>query len=283
VIQAFRPAVLASLARMSMIWAFLALVLAVQPAGAAPKFPALTGRVVDDAHILSPETQSALTQELAALEQKTSRQLVVVTVPSLQGYDIADYGYQLGRAWGIGQKQTNNGALFIVAPNDRKVRIEVGYGLEGVLTDAISNVILQREVLPRFRQGDMQGGVVAGTRALVEQLGLDTSTAEQRAAEAAQQQADQTRNAQSRRGGNPLAGIIVLIVMFFVISAVLRGGGGGGLGGFLGGMFLGSLLGGGRRRWDDDGWGGGGWGGGGGGGFSGGGGSFGGGGSSGNW
>ena len=273
-IQAFRPAVLAALTM-----AFLAFVLAVSPARAAPTFPALTGRVVDDAHILSPQTQAELTQELAALEQKTSRQLIVVTLPSLQGYEISDYGYQLGRAWGIGQKQTNNGALFIVAPSDRKVRVEVGYGLEGVLTDAMSNVILQREVLPRFRQGDMQGGVVAGTRALVEQLGLDTSTAEQRAAQAEQQQAYQSRYARGHRGGgNPLAGIIVFIVLFFVISAVVRGGGGGGIGGFLGGMFLGSLLGGGRR-YDDDGWGGGG-----GGGFGGGGGgSFGGGGSSGSW
>jgi uncharacterized protein len=272
-----KPAVLAGL-----VWAFLAFALVVQPARAAPTFPALTGRVVDDAHILSPETQAQLTQELAGLEQKTSRQLIVVTIPSLQGYDIADYGYQLGRAWGIGQKETNNGALFIVAPNDRKVRVEVGYGVEGVLTDAMSSVILQREVLPRFRQGDMQGGVVAGTHALVEQLSLDTSTAEQRAAQAEQQQAQQRTDARRGGHGNPIVGAIVFFVIIWVIMAVLRGGGGG-LGGFLGGMFLGSMLGGGRR-YDDWGGGGGGWGGGGGGGFSGGGGgSFGGGGSSGSW
>src|SRR6185312_12802691 len=124
------------------------------------------------------------------------------------------------------------GALFIVAPNDRKVRIEVGYGLEGVLTDAISSVIIQREVLPRFRQKDMEGGVLAGTRALVEQLGLDTSTAEQRAAEAREQQQVYARRA-SRGHGNPLAGIVVFFVIVFVISSVLRGGGGGrGFGGF---------------------------------------------------
>ena len=184
--SAIRPAVFAGL-----MWALLAFVLAVQPAAAAPTFPPLTGRVVDDAHILSPQTQAELTQELAGLEQKTSRQLVVVTLPSLQGYEIEDYGNQLLRAWGIGQKQTNNGAIFIVAPNERRVRVEVGYGLEGVLTDAISKVIIDREVLPRFRQKDMEGGVVAGTRALIEQLSLDTSTAEQRAAQAEQQQAEQ--------------------------------------------------------------------------------------------
>ena len=271
-----RPVALATL-----VLGLLAFVLMVQPARAALTFPTLTGRVVDDAHILSPQVQAELTQQLGDLQQKTSRQLIVVTVPSLQGYDIADYGVQLGRAWGVGQKQINNGALFIVAPSEHKVRVEVGYGLEGVLTDALSSVIIQREVLPRFRQGDMQGGVVAGTQALVQQLGLDTSTAEQRAAQAEQQQADQTRAYGHRRGGNPLAGLIVFVVLFFVIGGVLRGG--GGIGGFLGGMFLGSLLGGGGRR-DDDGWGGGGGFGGGGGGFGGGGGgSFGGGGSSGSW
>ena len=93
--------------------------------------------MVDDAHILSDATKSDLTQKLAALEAKTSRQLVVVTLPSLQGYEIADYGYQLGRAWGIGQKKLNNGVLLIIAPTEHKARIEVGYGLEPILTDAL--------------------------------------------------------------------------------------------------------------------------------------------------
>jgi uncharacterized protein len=279
----FRPAVVAGLAKSFVVWAFLAFALAVQPAAAAPTYPSLTGRVVDDAHILSPQAQAELTQELAGLEQKTSRQLVVVTLPSLQGYEIEDYGNGLIRAWGIGQKQTNNGALFIVAPNERRVRVEVGYGLEGVLTDAISKIIINREVVPRFRQRDMEGGVVAGTRALIEQLSLDTSTAEQRAAQAEQQQADQRVYARRGGHGNPIAGIVVFFVIIWVIMGVLRGGGGG-LGGFLGGMFLGSMLGGGRR-YDDWGGGGGGFGGGGfgGGGFSGGGGSGGGGGASGSW
>src|SRR5665213_3251246 len=107
-------------------------------AWAAPKFPALTGRVVDDANVLNAETKADLTQKLAALEQKTSRQLAVVTIPSLGGYEISDYGYQLGRAWGIGQKTLNNGILFIVAPTEHKTRIEVGYGLEPIITDAFS-------------------------------------------------------------------------------------------------------------------------------------------------
>jgi uncharacterized protein len=235
-------------------------------ARAAPTFPPLTGRVVDQAHVLPAATVSSLDAELAALEAKTSRQLVVVTLPSLQGYDIADYGYQLGRAWGLGQKGLNNGALLIVAPNERKVRIEVGYGLEPVLTDALSSVILQTQVLPRFKTGDIPGGVTAGTKAIVEQLSLDPSTAEQRVAQAAAQA--QARS-QDRGGPDPIAIFFVFIFVVFM----LRGAFGGG----LGGLWLAPLIfggGGGGRRWGD---------GGGGGGFSGGGGSFGGGGASGSW
>src|SRR5580698_2309503 len=156
---------------MRFLTALFALFCFIAPATAAPTFPALTGRVVDNANVLSDATKSDLTQKLAALEAKTSRQLVVVTLPSLQGYDIADYGYQLGRAWGIGQAKLNNGALLIVAPSEHKVRVEVGYGLEPVLTDAFSSVILQTQVLPRFKAGDMEGGVVAGADAIISQLG----------------------------------------------------------------------------------------------------------------
>jgi uncharacterized protein len=239
---------------------------------AGPTFPPLTGRVVDDAHVLSPEIQADLTAKLAALEAKTGRQLVVVTLPSLQGDDIEDYGYQLGRAWGIGQKDKNTGVLFIIAPSEKKVRIEVGYGLEAVLTDALSSVILQEKVLPKFRSGDVAGGVVAGTDALVQQLGLDPT--------AAQANAVQAERAPPRRHHEGLGAIVSFLLVMFVLSAVFRAGRrGGGMGWILPLMFLGGGLGGGDRR-DDD-WGGGG--GGDGGGFSGGGGSFGGGGSSGGW
>jgi uncharacterized protein len=246
--------------------AILALVCLIAPglapgAQAAPKFPALSGRVVDDAHILSDATRADLTGKLAALEAKTSRQLVVVTVPSLQGYEISDYGYQLGRAWGIGQARLNNGALFIIAPSEHRTRIEVGYGLEPILTDALSSVIIQTKVLPAFRKGDFDAGVAAGTAALIEQLSLDTSTAEKRAAAAQQQLADRGRD-----DGPPPAALIIFIVIIFIFLRVF--GGWGAL------PFL--FMGGGRG-------GGGGWSGGGGGGFSGGGGSFGGGGASGSW
>ena len=151
------------MARLAGVLTLLLLLFVGAPALAAPTFPPLTGRVVDDAHVLSPQTQADLTAKLAALEQTNSRQLVVVTLPTLGGDEIDDYGYRLLRAWGIGQKGTNNGALFIVVPSEHKVRVEVGYGLEGVLTDALSSVILQRAVLPKFRAGDVQGGIVDGT------------------------------------------------------------------------------------------------------------------------
>jgi uncharacterized protein len=238
-------------------------------ARAAPTFPQLTGRVVDDAHVLSPRTVSDLTAKLADLETKTGRQVVVVTLPSLQGYDIQDYGYQLGRAWQVGQKGQNNGVVFIVAPSEHKVRIEVGYGLEPVLTDAMSTLILQEQVLPRFRTGDVEGGVVAGTNAIIQQLSLDPASATANAQKATQA---------TRPHGVPFGAIFGLIVLFIVFSSLFRRHwGGGGMGWWLPMMVLSS----GSRG---GGWGGGGWsGGGGGGGFSGGGGSFGGGGASGSW
>jgi uncharacterized protein len=254
---------------MRLITAFLAFFVLLTPAlvgeaSAAPNFPALTGRVVDDAHILSDATKTDLDQKLAGLEQKTSRQLVVVTIPSLQGYEISDYGYQLGRAWGIGQAKLNNGILLIVAPTEHKVRIEVGYGLEPIMTDALSSVIIQTQILPKFRSGDFNGGVEAGADALIEQLSLDTSEAEKRAAAAAQ-----PRQGHGQGQGNPLVFLIVIIFVFIALSRV-----------FGGWWLLPFFLGGGGRGWG----GGGGWSGGGGGGWSGGGGgSFGGGGSSGSW
>ena len=135
-----------------------------------PKFPALTGRVVDDAGILDASTQSQLTEMLAAHERATGEQVVVVTLASLQGFSIEDFGYQLGRYWGIGQKGANNGVLLIVAPNERKVRIEVGYGLEGTLTDATSRTIIENDILPSFKRGDSNAGVLAGTSSILKVL-----------------------------------------------------------------------------------------------------------------
>ena len=253
---------------MRFIAVLIAFLFSALPALAAPIFPALTGRVVDDAHVLSDQTKADLGQKLAALESKTSRQLVVVTLPSLQGYEISDYGYQLGRTWGIGQAKLNNGVLFIIAPTEHKVRIEVGYGLEPILTDALSEVIIQQAVLPKFRTGDFNGGVEAGADALIQQLSLDPSAAEAKAAAATQQL--------QQRGGSGASPLSILVILLFVAIAfgrIFRGFG------FWPLLFLGGLGGGGGRGGFggyDGGGGGGGWGGGGGG-------SFGGGGASGSW
>ncbi|HEY2135714.1 MAG TPA: TPM domain-containing protein [Xanthobacteraceae bacterium] len=144
------------------LFALLAVLALAAPAD-AQTFPSLSGRVVDDAGILDQAMRASLTAKLAALEAKTTDQLVIVTVKSLQGLAVEDYANRLFRAWGLGQKDRNNGVLLVVAPNDRKVRIEVGYGLEGTLPDAIAKLIIDQSILPRFRAADMAGGVVRGT------------------------------------------------------------------------------------------------------------------------
>jgi uncharacterized protein len=137
-------------------------------------FPELTGRVVDDARILDPATKAALERKLAEFETKTTGQLVVVTVKSLQGTSIEDYGYQLGRHWQIGQKEKNTGALLIVAPNERKVRIEVGYGFEGTLTDAVSKLIIENSIIPRLRANDFAGGIGRGVDDIIQAVSVDS-------------------------------------------------------------------------------------------------------------
>lgn len=183
-----RPAPNLFIALMTGLMSALMLVSATHAAN--PTFPPLTGRVVDDARILMPETEAEISAKLEQLEAQTSDQFVVVTLGDLQGYDIADYGHRLGRHWGIGQSETNNGVILIVAPNDRKVRLEVGYGLEPVLTDALSNQIIQNDILPPFRQGGYARGINAGVDAVITQLTLDPAEAQARAAQVEADTAD---------------------------------------------------------------------------------------------
>jgi uncharacterized protein len=157
--------------RSQWILLLLALTLASSALASEPKFPPLTGRVVDDAGILRASTKRQLTDMLAEHERATGDQVVVVTLASLQRYPIEEYGYELGRYWGIGQKGKNNGALLIVAPNEHKVRIEVGYGLEGQLTDAKGRAIIDNYILPSFKRGDFNFGVLAGATEMVRALG----------------------------------------------------------------------------------------------------------------
>ncbi|CAO4168904.1 TPM domain-containing protein [Methylorubrum extorquens] len=226
---------------------------------AEPDFPKLTGRVVDAAGILSQETRARIDGKIKAHEDKTGDQLVVATVPSLQDRTVEDYANRLARAWSIGQKKTNNGVLLLVAPKERKVRIEVGYGLEGALTDALSKTIITTAITPRFRQGDFSGGVEAGVDAILPILAGDADEW-QRRAPVREDTVDPV---------TVIFWIVVIIALVIVLTRMNGGGRRGRGGGFV--VIPGPS---------------GGWSGGfsdGGGGFSGGGGSFGGGGASGDW
>lgn len=139
------------------------------------KFPELTGRVVDEAGILKQETKDKLTEILANHEKNTTNQVVVVTVNSLQGQDIESYSLNLGRYWGIGQKDKNNGVLLVIAPNEREVRIEVGYGLEGSLTDATASTIIQRIIIPKFKNSDVDQGVLQATYKILDFIDNDAN------------------------------------------------------------------------------------------------------------
>lgn len=248
--------------------ALLALLLLAAPLF-AQTFPQLSGRVVDAAGILTPDVVARIEAKSAAIEQQTGAQVVVATVPDLQGYPIEDYGYRLGRQWGIGQKGKDNGVILLVAPNERRVRVEVGYGLEPILTDALSSVIVQEQILPRFRTGDMAGGVEAGFNSIAKQVELPPEEAQKNVAAA------NARAQQQHQEGFPFGLLLFLLFLglwIFMASRRRKGGPNARRGGPI--VIWGPGMGG---------WGGGGGGWGGGGGFGGGGGGFGGGGASGGW
>ena len=271
---------------------------------AAQTFPKFTGLVVDAANVLPPAVEADLTAKLQALQEDTKRQLVVATVPDTQGYDLADYGYKLGRAWGVGLKDVDNGAILFVAPGNpagqRGPRLEVGYGLEPILTDALASQITMQLMTPMLHEGRVPEAMEVGTDAVIAQLRASPEEAQARV-DAAVREFDRTnrRSTSGGGGGGGFAIFWLLILGFFILRGLFGGRGrrrrgkgpwgrrrrggsvwpwiaadilsgiarssGGGTGGFGGG----------------GGGGGGGWGGGG---FSGGGGgSFGGGGASGGW
>ena len=269
---------------------------------AALDIPPLSGRIVDAAHLLPDDLAASLSAELEAHERRTGNQVAVLTLPSLQGEPLEEFSHRVATTWKLGQKGTDNGVLILVVPGDRKVRIEVGYGLEGTLTDARSSRIIREEMVPKFRAGDYAGGVAAGVKAVLGTI-EGTYTAPTR-------NGRDTRSTAGGRGGifflavaaglltaailwsqgtakGSLSGSIMafllahstglllaiaaaLIVMIFLLLLMMASGGGRrpakGSGGWGGGSF-GEFSGGGS------------WGGG----FSGGGGSFGGGGASGSW
>lgn len=158
----------------------IAILLSAGLAAIAASFPTLTGRIVDQANIIPVATRSVIEQKLADLETKSGIQLVVATVTSLGGQEIEPYANELFRAWKLGEKTKNNGVLLLVAPTERRVRIEVGYGLEGTLTDALSKVIIANAIAPRFKEGDFAGGISRGVDDIVTVLTTDASEWQQR-------------------------------------------------------------------------------------------------------
>ena len=285
---------------LAQVWLLVVVTLLTASGAAAQTLPKFTGLVVDAANVLPEATEADLTTKLEALQRDTHRQLVVATIPDLQGYPLEDYGYRLGRAWGVGLKDANNGAILFIAPNEpaghRGPRVEVGYGLEPIITDALSSVTINTQMMPRLRAGDIPGAMTAGTDALIAQLRASPEEAKART-DAAIAQFDKTHRRSSARqgGGTPVALIFWMVILFFVVLPMLRrrrrhgpwgrsySSGGGSLPIILWGLANASRGGG----WGSGGssWGGGGsdgsWGGGG---FTGGGGgSFGGGGASGSW
>ncbi|MGZ8380562.1 MAG: TPM domain-containing protein [Nitrospira sp.] len=296
------------MSRLSSCWALITVLLAVLLAtpAVALDVPPLAGQVVDQAHVLPKSTVESMTAQLAAHETKTSNQVAVLIIPSLEGDAIEEFSHRVATAWKLGQKGTDNGALLLMAIQERKVRIEVGYGLEGVLSDARSAQIIRNEIVPRFRAGDMPGGVTAGINAILKTI------------EGTYQASEKTV---PRQGSDVIEQVVVAVVaglfvglVFMNIHRFIGPVAGAGISTLLAPwwvpalmasgitvlllLVIGAFSAGGRRSRSsgiDDwvwyssrggGWGGGSLGGGGGfggGGFSGGGGSFGGGGASGNW
>jgi uncharacterized protein len=240
--------------------------LTISVAGAAA-VPALRGRVNDYAQILTPEQSNALDAQLARLEQDTGHQVAVLTLPSLDGEDIEGFSIRVAENWKIGKKGFDNGVILIVAVNDRKLRLEVGYGLEGILPDLTANRIIRDYIVPLFRSGDFAAGIISGINAVEKVIRKEPLP--------------ETARKQAQGRGSSLNFIVMLVITFAIL----------GLFGFSSAANRrsnGMWATGSRRRgptfWGGTGgFGGGGFGGGGGGGFSGGGGSFGGGGSSGSW
>ncbi|WP_447761482.1 TPM domain-containing protein [Sphingopyxis panaciterrae] len=264
------------------------LLLTAEPA-AAQTFPKLAGNpVVDQADIIPAAEEAALNAQLLDLEKTTGHQLVVATVNDLEGNDIADYGYKLGRAWGIGDEAKDDGVVFLIAPNERRMNISVGLGLEPILTDALSGRIIRDVVTPKFKAGDMPGGVQDGVNAIAQQIQLPPEEAAARAQAAATQERD-------RSGDGNFGGLFFIGFIFFIFFVIpwLSSRGNRGKKRRKNSPWAAPIImwggddddhwgsGGGGSSWG--GWSGGGGGGGGFGGFSGGGGSFGGGGASGGW
>jgi uncharacterized protein len=180
--------------------------------------PALTGRVVDLANVIPAPNQSVIEGKLKDLEDKSGIQLVVATVNSLQGSDVETFANELFRHWRLGESKKNNGVLLLVAPKERKVRIEVGYGLEGTLTDALSNVIITGAIVPRFKANDYTGGIERGVDGIISVLTTDAAEWQPRA---------RVRTDERYTVVDRLAPLIFLALVIFILRFMMghaRGG-----------------------------------------------------------
>jgi uncharacterized protein len=227
--------------------------------------PQLNGRVNDRASLLSSADASRLEARLAAFEAKTGHQYALLTVPTLDGAPIEEYALKVAEAWRLGDKKRDDGLLLIIAQNDRKMRIEVGYGLEGEIPDAVASRVIREVLRPAFQRGEFSYGIQAAFDVLIQAAGGDGQAAP-----------EPPRRAQRQKGSGLPIGAFVIVLIFLALS--MFGGGGRGGRRRRGGFFMLPMGGGGFGGFS-----GGGFGGGGGGGFGGGGGGFGGGGASGDW
>jgi uncharacterized protein len=198
--------------------ASLAMFLSLLAAAFALSFPPLTGRVVDQANIVPADARGAMETKLADLESKSGIQLVVATVTSLEGREIEPYANQLFRAWQLGEKAKNNGVLLLVAPNEHRVRIEVGYGLEGTLTDALASVIIANAITPRFKTGDFAGGISRGVDDIITVLTTDSSEWGERP------ELRLDRPYEGAPVGWVLLGLLILFIVLMTISRSFRSG-----------------------------------------------------------
>ncbi len=220
---------------------FLSLIiLAVTVSANALDVPGLTGRVNDYAAMLSPEAKASIENKLANLEKSDSTQIVILTIPSLEGDALEDFSIRVAEKWKIGQKKIDNGAILLIVKNDRKIRIEVGRGLEGKLTDLKSRRVISEHIRPKFKAGDFSGGIDAGTDALISIVKGEFDSSDAPSAQ---------KGKSSESSGNGFIFIMILIFVIFIVGKMSKilgaaaGGIGGGIGGSIFGAGLGSILG----------------------------------------
>lgn len=198
---------------------------------AAQTFPKFSGFVVDDADVLPPDVEASLTAKLDALQKDTKRQFVVATIRDMQGYPLEEYGYRLGRAWGVGLNNADNGVILFVAPNNpagqRGPRIEVGTGLEPILTDAFSSVVINEQMMPRLRDGQLPAAVEAGADAIIAQLRASPEEAQAKVTAAITEFDAAQKKTSSRSSGGSFPWPVLIpigIVMFFMFAGGMSGG-----------------------------------------------------------